>query len=142
MRTSLKATLVAVSMVIGIATVAYAAVRHFTGDFLTGGDFPGDTDIYDVDCKNTPGQLCAVIRDIGIFFDNTFGVTVECDTTGASSTKVAPPGGKAKACVHCPDGSFTISYFCDDTSSFCDDTYSAEWVCKSPVTNETQTQDE
>jgi hypothetical protein len=105
-----------------------------SGDFAgDGGDDPGDTDVYEVECS-TAGRLCAVMEDTGPFFDNIFGVFVEClDPEYSFDVDIANPGGTTGGvCVN--NCSFAVvGAFCDENSPFCDDNYLLKIKCQKEI---------
>ncbi|MGH7964572.1 MAG: hypothetical protein ACRERD_22625 [Candidatus Binatia bacterium] len=132
-----KAVLVVTCLIVGAASAVYAASETVTGGFNGG---PGSTDKFDLKCSKG-GKISAQVSDDGPNFDNVFGVAVLCKT-GDSAIEIAPAGGKsAKATVNDCDKA-DIFVFCDVSSTFCDDAYSAKLKCKGDIIDLFQEQDE
>ena len=72
----LKMTVIAIIMIMGFATAAYAGKVKLAGDFLDNTSIP-DARIYIIECSKG-GKICANIKDGGFHFDNIFGAAVEC----------------------------------------------------------------
>ena len=129
---TLKMTVIAVSIAMSLAAAAYAGSVKLAGDFLNNDNTSEENArFYVVDCKK-PGKICASIKDGGFHFDNIFGAAVECEGD-ADQDSADKPGGKAKACAECAGNEALIVLFCDESSPFCDDGFTAKVKCKGHV---------
>ena len=127
---TVKMTVISVSLVASLATVAYAGKVKLAGDFDNTSE--PNARVYIIECSKG-GKTCASIKDGGFHFDNIFGAFIECEGGGEVEEIANKPGGKAKACLQCPTGEAEVVLFCSETSEFCDDGFIAKVTCKGKV---------